>query len=145
MTLPNLRPRLWLFSMTLLLLCNSCKVTLVAPRDSELLGQIETASQAIDGFYLKMLDATVRNYAQYSDGYIAIEVQLNAIHDKTRLKQHNAETVAIADNVRSTWVKYKNEHKAADKLNDGEIRYNSSTMRDFIYALSVAENAKPAD
>lgn len=140
-----LHSRLWLFSVVLLLLCSSCKITLVAPRDSELLTQIETTSQAIDAFYLKMLDAPLRNYATYSDGYIVIEVQLNAIHNKTRLKQHNTETIAIADNLRSTWVKYKNEHKKADTLKDAEIRYNNSTLRDFIFALSVAENAKPVE
>ncbi|HEX8269140.1 MAG TPA: hypothetical protein VF581_04550 [Flavobacterium sp.] len=121
----------------------SCQVTLVASQDVQLIEQIDAVSKEIDSFYLHMLEMAPVAYSVYADRYIEIEVALNSIYDRSRLKPKNTETARIAKNVRDTWAKYKSEHKTAGQLTAGVITYNHATMDDFLFALSVAENAKP--
>lgn len=128
--------------LSLLVGLQSCRIFLVASRDNDLVTQIDKVTQDVDRFYLQ-INEVPSAYTEVVQNYIDIEVSLNAIYNKTRLKAKNAETSKIAENVLETWVKYKNEHRQKTILNTGEIKVNHQIMRDFLFALSKAENSKP--
>ena len=134
--------QLSLFSF--LLFFASCKVQLVSNYDAELSNEINATAKKVDNFYLTMqeIPATNRQFSNFSPSYIDIEVDLNSLVTKNRVRPLNTESTRIAEITLQLWEKYKEEHKKDNTLSNGLIKLNKKTFSDMFYAMQVAEEGK---
>lgn len=126
---------------------NACRVTFVPSYDATISTQIDNTSKQIDQFYLSMLETTTaansgRKYDQFAKDYIAIEVELNSLLNKNKIRPLNENSVRICEITLQLWQKYKAEHKTDNTLSDGLIKLNRVTFSDLFYAMQVAEKGK---
>lgn len=126
---------------------NSCKVTFIPGYDAKIAEQIENTSKAVDKFYLSMLDTTSaekegRTFSKFSEQYVNIEVELNSLLSKNRIRPLNENSTRICEITIQLWMKYKAEHKKDNTLSDGLIKLNQKTFSDLFYAMQVAEKGK---
>ncbi|TAL47844.1 MAG: hypothetical protein EPN92_04370 [Chitinophagaceae bacterium] len=148
MSAATLKPRLsFLFISTLFLFFSSCRVTLVPPYDADMAGEISKTAKMVDKFYITMMEKTKnenngRTYEKFSDQYIDIEVELNSLLYKNKVKPLNAHSTRICEITLQLWNKYKEEHKTDNELSDGLIRLNRKYLSDLFYAMQVAEEGK---
>ncbi|MCX6220822.1 MAG: hypothetical protein NTZ69_07520 [Bacteroidia bacterium] len=130
-----------------LLALNACKVTFIPGYDAKIAEQIENTSKAVDKFYLSMLDTTSaekggRAFNKFSEQYVNIEVELNSLLSKNRIRPLNENSTRICEITIQLWMKYKAEHKKDNTLSDGLIKLNQKTFSDLFYAMQVAEKGK---
>ena len=129
------------------LIISGCKMTFVPSYDSQIAGQIDETAKKTDRFYLSMLETTVadnngRSYQKFADQYVAIEVELNSLLNKNKVRPLNKNSTRICEITLQLWLKCKEEHKSKDKLSDGIIKLNQKTFSDLFYAMQVAEDGK---
>jgi len=128
-------------------LFGSCRVALVPAYDANLLSQIDATSKQVDKFYLSMLETTTkendgRKYELFANDYVNIEVELNSLLTKNKIKPLNENSTRICEITLQLWQKYKEEHKEKNTLSDGLIKLNRQTFSDLFYAMQVAEKGK---
>ena len=75
----------------------ACRVTFVASYDAGVSEQIENIARTVDKFYLTMQETTQndnndREYSRYVEDYINIEVELNSLLNKNRVRPLNKES-----------------------------------------------------
>lgn len=126
---------------------NSCRVTFVPSYDAEISDQIEKTAKVVDKFYLSMLETTSdkngsRAFDNFTDQYVEIEVDLNALLNKNKIRPLNENSVRICEITLQLWLKYKEEHKKDNTLSDGLIKLNRKAFSDLFFAMLVAEEAK---
>lgn len=127
--------------------CNACRVTLIPSFDANISQQIENTAKAIDKFYLLMLGTTKaenggRDFSKFSAQYVDIEVELNSLLNKNKIRPLNENSTRICEITIQLWLKYKEEHKNDNTLSDGLIKLNNKTFSDLFYAMQVAEKGK---
>jgi len=147
MTIYNARPVVLMISLVSLMLFSTCRITLVPPYDAVIMEQIDETSKAVDKFYLSMLETTSnsgggRAYEAFVEDYVNIEVELNSLLNKNKIRPLNQNSTRISEITLQLWLKYKNEHKEDNSLPDGMIELNRKTFADLFYAMQVAEKAK---
>ena len=125
----------------------SCRLTLVPSYDEVIEQQIEVLAKDVDRFYLNMLETTSnendgRAFELFANSYVDIEVELNSMLNKNKVRPLNENSTRICEITLELWIKYKNEHKTDNNLSDGVIKLNRQTFGDLFYAMQVAEAAK---
>jgi hypothetical protein len=125
----------------------SCKVTFIPSYDSNISEQIENTAKTVDKFYLAMLETTTtsndgRAFSKFAGQYVDIEVELNSLLNKNKIRPLNENSTRICEITRELWIKYKEEHKNDNSLSDGLIKLNRKTFSDLFYAMQVAEKGK---
>lgn len=130
-----------------ILLLVSCRVNLVTNYDTAIAEQIDNTSKTIDKFYLTMLETTTsqiggRAYGKYVPEYVDIEVELNSLLNKNRVRPLNQNSTKICAITLNIWQKRKEEHKSLDSLTNGLIKANRKEFSDLFYAMQSAEKAK---
>jgi hypothetical protein len=140
--LPSAAFKLSLFS--LMFVFAACKVQFIPSYDAELSKEINETAKKIDNFFLTMQDVPLadRQYDHFSTGYIEIEVDLNSLVTKNRVRPLNTESTRITEISLQLWEKYKEEHKKDNSLSNGLIKLNRKTFSDLFYAMQVAEEGK---
>lgn len=130
--------------ISFLLLFASCKVQFIPNYSAELSNEINETAKKVDNFYLTMQDVPLadRQYDHFSTGYIDIEVDLNSLVTKNRVRPLNNEFTRITEISLQLWEKYKEEHKKDNSLSNGLIKLNRKTFNDLFYAMQVAEEGK---
>jgi len=146
-TIQKAMPLLFIMAVMGLMAFYSCRVTLVPPYDAAIKEQIDETAKAVDRFYLSMLELTKntdggREYQLFTGQYVEIEVELNSLLNKNRVRPLNENSVRICEITLQLWQKYKLEHKEDNSLPDGMIGLNRQTFADLFYAMQVAEKAK---
>jgi hypothetical protein len=138
-----------LFSLffTSILILNSCKVTFIPSYDAKISEHIEKTSKVVDKFYLSMLETTSssnngRAFSKFSDQYVNIEVELNSLLNKNKLRPLNENSIRICEITIELWKKHKEEHKRDNTLSNGLIKLNRKTFDDLLFAMQKAEKAK---
>ena len=126
---------------------SACRVSLIPAYDAQIAEQIDATSKTVDKLYLTMLETTVaadsgRSYAKFANQYVAVEVELNSLLTKNKLRPLNKNSLKIIENTLELWQKYKGEHKADNTLSDGIIKLNRKTFNDLFFAMQVAEKEK---
>jgi len=126
---------------------SSCKVVLLPSYDATIAEQIDNTAKAIDKFYLSMLETTNvtndgRAFNKFADKYVEIEVELNSLLNKNKIRPLNKNSIKIGEITLQLWQKYKQEHKEDNTLSDGLIKLNRKTFSDLLYAMQVAEKGK---
>lgn len=143
----------YLFKKTLFIavlsisILNSCRVTLVPNYDAGIAAQIDNTSKTVDKFYLMMLETTSvqdggRAFNKYAEKYVDIEVELNSLLTKNKIRPLNENSTRICEITLELWIKRKVEHKTKDSLSDALIKLNRKDFSDLFYAMQVAEKAK---
>ena len=140
------RHRLALFCLLFLSL-TSCRLNLLAPYDNELSLEIDRTAKEVDRFYLTMLEkseskGTTRAYKEFRDEYINIEVELNSLYNRNKIKPLNKYSTRNCEIALDTWRRFKEEHKKDNTIGDGLIQYNRKFMNDLFYTIRIAEEAK---
>lgn len=125
----------------------SCKVTLIPSYDSCISEQIENTAKSVDKFYLSMLETYTtadadRAFNKFSEQYVNIEVELNSLLNKNKIRPLNENTTRICEITLDLWIKYKEEHRSDNSLSDGLIKLNRKTFNDLFFAMQVAEYGK---
>ena len=125
----------------------SCKVTFIPGYDSDISKQIENTAKQVDKFYLSMLETTTapndgRAFDKFSEQYVNIEVELNSLLNKNKIRPLNENSTRICEITLQLWIKYKEEHKSDNSLSDGLIKLNRQTFGDLFFAMQVAEKGK---
>lgn len=126
---------------------NSCKVTFLPSYDANISEQIENTAKAVDKFYLSMLETTSpenegRTFNKFSEQYVNIEVELNSLLNKNKIRPLNENSTRICEITIQLWIKYKEEHKKDNTLSNGLIKLNQKTFSDLFFAMQVAEKGK---
>lgn len=126
---------------------NSCKVTLIPSYDADISKQIENVTKEVDKFYLSMLETTSasnngRVFSHFAEQYVNIEVELNSLLNKNKIRPLNENSTRICEITVELWIKYKEEHKRDNTLSDGLIKLNRKTFSDLFFAMQVAEKGK---
>jgi len=134
-------------AMIVLLLGTSCRVTLIPPYDNSIAQQIDQTSKQVDKFFLTMLELSTTNnngraFEYFVMQYVDIEVELNSLLNKNKVRPLNQNTTRICEITLELWVKYKEEHKKDNTLSDGLVKLNRKTFSDLFYAMQVAEEGK---
>lgn len=145
----NLYSKRVLFSIFFLgvIALNSCKVTFIPSYDADISKQIENVTKEVDKFYLSMLEITSasnngRVFSNFAEQYVNIEVELNSLLNKNKIRPLNENSTRICEITVELWIKYKEEHKRDNTLSDGLIKLNRKTFSDLFFAMQVAEKGK---
>ena len=125
----------------------SCAIKLIPDYDSEISTQIDNVSKQTDKFYLSISEKTsegdsAREYKNYIDEYIEIEVELISLLNKNKIRPLNKNSTKISEIALQIWQKYKNEHRQYNLISNADITLNRKYFSDLFYAMKVAENAK---
>ena len=133
-----------LFSMAAI---HACRVQFIPAYDAKISEQIDVTSKAVDKFYLTMLATSTaenegRAFNKFSEQYVTIEVELNSLLNKNKIRPLNENSTRICEITIQLWQKYKQEHKDDNTLSDGLIKLNNKTFSDLFYAMQVAEKGK---
>ncbi len=136
----------FVFAFTIVAL-NACKVVLLPSYSATISEQIDNTAKTIDKFYLSMLETTSvandgRAFNKFADKYVEIEVELNSLLNKNKIRPLNKNSIRICEITLQLWQKYKQEHKDDNTLSDGLIKLNNKTFSDLLYAMQVAEKGK---
>lgn len=136
-----------LFSILSIIAIHSCTVTFIPEYDATIAKQIENTTKLVDKFYLSMLETTSeenngRAFENFIIQYIDIEVELNSLLNKNKVRPLNENSTRICEITLELWQKYKEEHKTDQTLSDGLIKLNRKTFSDLFYAMQVAEKGK---
>ena len=140
--------RIFLSAFILMFLSlNACKVTFLPGYDASITEQIVNSAKAVDKFYLLMLDnASAENggraFSRFSVEYVNIEVDLNALLSKNKIRPLNQNSTRMCEITLQLWTKYKEEHKKDNTLSDGLVKLNRKTFSDLFFAMQVAEKGK---
>lgn len=137
-----------LFLVLLTASISGCKVTLLPNYNEDISNQIETTLKTVDKFYLTMLETTKnqagqRSYANFINSYIDIEVELQSLLDKNKVRPLNKNSIAICENTLKQFQKYKDKHKADNKISDENIILNRLYMHDQLMLMQMGEAFKP--
>jgi len=132
----------------LMIMVGGCKtVKLLPDHDAVIAQEIDEAAKDIDAFYLTMLETTAnengeRAFKRFAEGYVDIEVKLNAILTKNKLRELNENSVEISKNTVELWQRFKNRHKEDDTISDANIELNRMAMADQMFILAKSEGFK---
>lgn len=123
---------------------NSCSVKLLPSYNANISEQIDNVAKTVDKFYLSMLETTTveneeRSFDKFSEKYVEIEVELNSLLQKNKIRPLNKNSTRICEITLQFWVKYKEEHKAKNTLKDGLILLNRNKFNNLFFAMRVAD------
>lgn len=127
-----------------LFIIQGCSYRLIAAYDEKTQEAIFASAKAIDQFYGFLLEANEneRAYSKYSDKYVEIEAQLNALVLRNKVRDLNEDSTDIAERMLKLWRRYKDRHKEKDAYKTGMAKLDRKRFeRMFSYAVR-AEGAK---
>lgn len=125
------------------LLCE-CRVKLIADYDATVAEAIIKLAKDVDTFYAQLLETPgdKRDYNEFADKYLAIEVELRSLIIRNKVRPLNKESIGIAENTLELWLKYKNKHKEVNIYKDALAKQHRNRFDKLFTAMAVAEEAK---
>ena len=132
-----------MFLIFLLSVLNSCQVHLVPSYSAELESQIVNAAKMTDKLYLEMIDAPAdkKEYAIYSDEYIAIETEIHSILLINQNRDKAKDIVNSVTILSKKFEEYKEDHKKRNTLSNGELKAYNADLQAFWAPVLVEEQA----
>lgn len=132
-----------------LLFIGGCKtIKLVPDFDASISEQIMDTAKKVDAHYITMIgmfndSITALSYEEVHEGYEVIEIELNSILLKNKVRELNSESIQVSSTVLDTFVKYKDRHKSkANGQSKVMLEDDWVIMKDLMFLLSVSEDAK---
>ncbi|NQU55335.1 MAG: hypothetical protein HQ522_22695 [Bacteroidetes bacterium] len=133
-------------AIVLAVLSVSCRVSLVSPYRKDIAQEIELTSKKVDKFYLTMLETTSegknREYSNFVQDYIDIEVELNSLLNKNQIRPLNKESTRNCEILLDYWKKYKEKHKKENGISDVDIELTNDYLRDLFIVIQIGEGIK---
>lgn len=132
------------FAVLLLVGLSACAVQLVADYDSVAYDQAIDLAKKVDRFYGDLLetDATGRKYNAWASRYVEIEADLRSQLMRNESRPLNAESTEISQIILDKWLKYKDQHKTANKYSDGKAKLDRGRFQRLFTSALKAESAK---
>lgn len=128
-----------------ILAIQSCKVKFVPDYDASAVAQIESTAKMVDRFYLTMAETTTaeegREYANFAQGYVDVEVELNAMLNKNKVRPLNKLATENCQILLDTWIEKKEKHKAKNTVKDAMIENYRANFSRMFNALLQTEKA----
>jgi hypothetical protein len=137
----NLRFSIILFCV----LCSvSCTVRYVPEYNAVLSDEIIRVAKKVDYFYANLQNTSdsLRTFDKSIEHYTEIDVDLNSILMRNKIRPLNSESAKIAENIVSLWTKYKNSHKKNNTYKDAQLVLHRQRMGRMFSAMFDAEEAK---
>lgn len=128
----------------ILILLNGCGIKLVADYDAATYESILSTAKLVDTFYVNLLvtPENEREYKNFVDQYIAIEVEIRSLVMRTKIHPLNEESTGIAETILAKWLKYKDAHETADTYKSALIQLHWQRFTRLFTAMAIAEEAK---
>jgi hypothetical protein len=126
-------------------LCSvSCTVRYVAEYNAALSDEIIRVAKKVDYFYANLQNASdsLRTFDKSVEHYTEIDVDLNSILMRNKIRPLNSESAKIAENIVSLWTKYKNSHKENNTYKNALLTLHRQRMGRMFSAMFDAEEAK---
>jgi hypothetical protein len=126
----------------LLLALTSCRVSLVPAYSEDIAKQIENTAKFTDRLYLEINDAAPadRAYKNFAEKYRDIEVEINSLIMKNKMRPKGESLVTISKNLLDIFLRYKDMHKEKDTtISNGVLELNRKFLQDQWTALLAAE------
>lgn len=129
------------------ILASACKVSLVATYDYMIAQQIEAVTKKVDKFYITLLETTEnvegqRDYLNFAEQYIDIEVELESLLQKNKRRAKNQESIKINERILNKWREYKGIHKNENQLSDTDIEANKMNFENLMNTFRITEEIK---
>ena len=131
-----------------LIVISGCGIHLIAPYNAETKKTIFQCAKQVDRFYGELLETNEqsRQYAKFSEAYVAIEAELNALVFRNKVRSLNTDSIDISERILKLWQKYKARHKEKDTYTTGNAELNRDNLaRMFAYAVRAEGAKKPGD
>jgi len=128
------------------LLIQGCR--LIAPYDEKTEEATFVSARAVDKFYGDLLETKddERDYFKYSEKYVEIEVQLNALVLRNKVRDLNEDSTDIAARILKLWRKYKKRHEDKNTYKTGVAKLDRDRFeRMFSYAVRAEGAKKPTN
>lgn len=124
---------------------SACTTQLISDRDSVSLGMMEEIAQDVDYMYTKMsyLPDNKRDYNQFFDCYLDVEVKLNALKIRQQARVMNELTVKQVDIVLQLWRQDRIKHQTQNTQSDFLLKRHKQQYQRLFFTLIKAESAKP--
>jgi hypothetical protein len=121
----------------------SCYVHLVPNYSNEIENKIVEGAKKNDALYIKMksVSDSLREFRFFIEDYNQIESEINSIHLLEEARPKNKDFISITDTLKTYFIKYMNEHKSKNKLEDGEIIIYQTYIKAFWKPLLKSELA----
>jgi hypothetical protein len=131
-----------LLALFLISMSSGCSVQLIAEQDEVSLQQMEMLAQEVDHFFTQLLylPAEKRLYQSSKQGYLAIEVKLNALKMRQEVRSMNELTLKQVDIAIKLWTQDRTRHQTQDQFSNFLIkRYRSQYKRLFLAMIKGEE------
>ena len=120
----------------------SCRVSLVPAYSDEIAKQIEITAKETDRLYLEIMDtdSSKRSYKNFAEKYRNIEVEIQSLLLKNKMRPKGNDLVVITKNLLDIFLRYKQMHKEKDaSIQDALLVLNQKFLQDQWTALLAAE------
>lgn len=130
---PNLFPRQLILSFLFVVTFISCRVSLVPEYSATLETQIINGAKMTDMLYLQMINAPAgtKNFALWSDKYLAVEAEINSILLKEQARLKADDIIASVKLLHDHFVAAKDDHHTRDTLKNGEFLVYNEELKAF--------------
>ena len=130
----------------LLFIASACRVTFVPAYSEAIEKQIIETQKMNEKLYNDILasDLANRDYKNFEKTYAEIESNINSLVFQMHAREKNAHFVAMTENLKNSFLKYKNEHKGLNegkKISDEAVESYIDYMQAFYAPMLVAEKA----
>ncbi|AMR32710.1 hypothetical protein A0256_15405 [Mucilaginibacter sp. PAMC 26640] len=132
----------WLIYLLAVILSGCSRVVLVPDYSAGIEAEIVNGAMLNDKLYLDLADAqpSKREYIDFSERYSSVEAVINSIQLKNEIRQKNTDMLAIINNLKAAFTKYRDEHKKNNTLSDGEVKADQAFIKAFWKPLLIAEH-----
>ncbi|MCF2859235.1 hypothetical protein L1286_17260 [Pseudoalteromonas sp. SMS1] len=131
---------------TLLILSSQvgCSLHLISEYDRASQRNMLSLMKKIDGFYLHMANVAPakRQFAHYLSGYTNIEVEINALLQRQKVRELNELTVKQVEILLALWQQGRGAHKSKDSISDFIIKRRRSEYQRVMLAMIRGEESK---
>jgi hypothetical protein len=126
------------------LLQTGCTYRFVADYNSSLSEETIRVAKKVDYFYANLLNTpdSLRTFDRSSQVYTEIEVDINSILMRNKIRPLNEESVKIIENTVSLWQKYKNRHKDENTYKGSLLELHRERLARMFMAMFNAEESK---
>jgi len=129
---------------TILLLFVSCTVQYVAQYDESIKNEIIRIASEVNMFYVKLLetDEVERTYDIFQKDYLAIEVDLNTLLMRNKIRPLNEESIKQGEIALELWLADKEQHKINNNVSDFIINQHKNQFQRIFIAMALGEAIK---
>ena len=134
-----------IYSLLLMLLVfTSCTVQYVAQYDETIKNEIIRIAGEVDMFYVNLLEITPneREYDNFRKEYLKIEVDLNTLLMRNKIRPLNEESTKQTQNALDLWLNDKDHHKANNTVSDFIIKLHRKQFQRMFIAMAIGEEVK---